>query len=126
MRLAVDCGPGVQHVGSVFDRQGSGVQHPAPGDQVLLDLAGAGLEMVAGPQRVFFQIPAQFPGFDGAERGGEEPAFDAGNCALRRIGRFVDQLGFGRGDEVVGGQAFAQGHQDGVDGGIDRCHRVHC
>ena len=65
--------------------------------RLLFDLTGAVSEVVAGPDGVLLQIPAQFPRLDGADGRDETPALRAGDFTLARRGRFIDEPGAGRG-----------------------------
>ena len=109
--------------------------------QLLLDAFGAGLEYAHRPKVILFQIPAQVVGFDGTERRGEREAL-ALDTARGGVGRFIGERGrggdaafafvrfdfrVGEGEDefferfglglggrlVIGGQAFAEGGEDG-------------
>ena len=71
------------------------VQEASPFHEVLLHLPRAVAEVMARPDGVVLQIPAQFPGLDGTDGSDEPPALRAGDFALARRGRLIDEPGAG-------------------------------
>jgi hypothetical protein len=143
-----DLRPGLHDLRAMDDGNRRLVQALPPLGELLLDPARALLEVVAGPDGVFLQIPAQLLGLDRPRRRDQPPALRAADLALADRGRLIDQAGTGGGaadtvallelqvaqfeDEFlqrlgpglrrgsdVGRQAPAKGDEDRVHRGVD-------
>ncbi|MEI2781737.1 MAG: hypothetical protein V9H25_10940 [Candidatus Competibacter sp.] len=96
-RMSVDPRPSLHDVRGVGHGDRGFVQALSPFHEVRLDLPRPIPEVVARPDGVSLQIPAQILRFDGAERRDEAPTLRAVDIRLARRGRFVDQTGAGGG-----------------------------
>ena len=95
--MTVDLRPGVHDVRRVGYGQRRCVQELSPLHEVLLDLPRAVPEILARPDGVLFQIPAQLLRLDRSEGCDEAPALRAVDVPLPRRGRLIDQPGASRG-----------------------------
>ncbi len=96
-RMTVDLRPRLHHVRRVGDGHRGVVQKAAPLHEVLLHLPRALPEIVTRPDGIFFEIPAQFPGFDGADGRDEPPRLRTGDLTLAGRGGLIDEPGPRRG-----------------------------
>ena len=89
----------------MFNRHGRRVDPASPGHEVFLHPFGAVTDDrdAAGPDGVLFEVPGQFPSFDGTDGGDETPALRTGHLALPRRGGLIDEprTGGGAADAVL-------------------------
>jgi hypothetical protein len=94
-RTSVDPRPGVHDIRGVGYGDRGFVQALAPFHEIRFDLPRPLPEIVARPDGISLQIPAQLLRLDGAERRDEAPTLRAVDVRLTRRGGFVDQAGAG-------------------------------
>ena len=95
--VIADLLPGPHDVRGVGHGHRGLVQEPPPLDEVLLHVPRAVPEVVARPDGLFFQVPAQLLRFDGTDGCDEPPSLRAVDVWLARRGRLIDQPGAGGG-----------------------------